>query len=81
MTESQMRVYYILKSRNPLKFTLRDTIIKDRMHICPGCIYHDIPRQKIVFNRRAEYGHKAYVVYWRTHMKEYRNLLDKIQKI
>lgn len=62
------------------KLTVREKLLQHRQHSCPGNIGHKQRSdwiQNRIFERYYQAGHKAYVMYWRSHkdqfnaMKEY----------
>lgn len=68
------RTYYAMKQRRgSLQLTVRDKLLAHRLHTCPGNVDHVHPRREILFNRRVQFGHKCYVMYWRAHPTEYKN--------
>lgn len=74
------RTYYSMKHRRGgEKLTIRDKILRHRWarHITPGCISHNVDprRQEILFEHYADRPQKSYVVYWRSHVDEYKALL------
>lgn len=73
------QTYYTMKLRlGGEHLTVRDKLLKHRLHSCPGNVYHIHPRSEILFRRRVNYGHKCYIMYWRSHKSEHihPNLLD-----
>lgn len=69
--------YYAMKRRlGGEHLTVRDKLLAHRLHYCPGNVYHNHPRREILFKRRVEYGHRCYVMYWRAHIQEYKQMLD-----
>jgi hypothetical protein len=66
------RTFYAMKRRQGGEhLTVRDKLLAHRLHTCPGNVYHNHPRSGILFNRRVQYGHACYVMYWRAHPTEY----------
>lgn len=75
------RTFYAMKRRmGGEKLTVRDKLLSHRLHICPGNVYHNHARREILFNRRVKYGHPCYVMYWRTHMQEYKETLQNCRQ-
>lgn len=64
------------------QFTQREKLLSkytNKIFTCPGYISHDIqPRRKeILFNHYVNYGNKAYVMYWRSHPNEYKDMCKR----
>jgi len=75
------RTYYAMKTRRGgEKLTHRDVLLSHRLHSCPGNVYHIHPRRGILFERRVKYGHPCYVMYWRTHIQEYSQMLNNCRQ-
>ena len=74
--------YYPMKSRlGGVKMTLRDKLCF-HWYPCPGCNMHKdiigIRRGEILFNKYHKLGNKAHLIYWRTHPKEWNEILRKV---
>lgn len=76
MSEPWRTFYAMKRRRGGEQLTVRDKLLAHRLHSCPGNVYHSHPRREILFKRRVEYGHPCYVMYWRAHMQEYKQMLD-----
>jgi hypothetical protein len=76
-----MESFYAMKRRlGGAKLTTRDELLMHRLHYCPGNVYHTHPRREILFNRRVKFGHKCYVMYWRSHVQEYKDMISQIKQ-
>ena len=76
--QSSMKNYthafkYKMYQKSPLRVT-----ISYKYHPCPGCFLHDHSRAEILFDHFAERPQKSYGLYWRSHPREYKAILDKI---
>ncbi len=58
-------------SRKNYKLSIREKIIFKRMITCPGFNGHTVFNQERIFERYVTKSHKAYVMYWRSHMDAY----------
>lgn len=75
MSDTWRTFYAMKKRRGGEKLTVRDKLLARRLHSCPGNVYHDHPRRGILFKNKVEHGHKCYVMYWRAHIQEYKQML------
>lgn len=70
-----------MKSRlGHTKLTLRDMLKDHTLHMCPGNVYHIHPRREILFNRRVKYGNCCYIMYWRSHPTEYKEVRENYRQ-
>lgn len=44
---------------------------------CPGCKLHKHPRAKYLFNNYYGRGRQAYMLYWKTHPSEYKQIFGQ----
>lgn len=73
--------FYAMKRRlGGFKLTPREKLLMNRMHACPGNICHCVPRQEIIFKHKVGRNHKVYVMYWRSHLVEYNQMINE-QKV
>jgi hypothetical protein len=80
MPEIQKSYYSMKQRRGGLQPTVRDKLLAHRLHSCPGNVYHFHPRREILFNHRVRFGHKCYVMYWRTHANEHKDMLQNCRQ-
>lgn len=68
-----LRTYYAMKNRlGGTRLNRHEQLVQHRMHSCPGNVNHKVPRAELIFNRRVKHGHACYVMYWRSHLNEYK---------
>lgn len=57
--------------------TLRDKTVS-RWYPCPGWQGHKVPRQKLLFKRYCDRPQSSWLVYWRSHPSEFKDMMKAI---
>lgn len=80
MPDIQRQYYTMKRFLGSSQFSIHDKIAFNRLHMCPGNVYHNHPRRGTLFNRKVKFGNKCYVIYWRMHPTEYKQMLDNCRQ-
>lgn len=60
------------------RLTVRDKLLMHRLHQCPGNIGHHVFNQDRIFNKYVKLGHRAYVMYWRSHPADLAKMRNRL---
>ena len=74
-----VQIFYSMKHRRGGQFASPRQLHK-AYYPCPGCRNHQHPRREILFERYVGSERKTYVMYWRSHVAEYKELLRSIKQ-